>query len=238
MRKRHDTTYVTTRWRVLLSNLRKLLGREAFGEPNKGWPKPPMNQGDFSTDQPAYENLVRIGHRAKDRKDVVALRMGPPAPRDGFAGDSFGKARRGPFGRSEDDAMPSERGPRPPQQWRSSLQTSTRHSASRFCQFNDVFHFEDWLGITVADSVDHRAAHFLQRTKTRRVDGATDRIEPGEELVIALYVFLTGSSFHEGGSEHVQNSLNNRIKAFSVAPFTRAHAIRPCSLLSVPAPVT
>ena len=109
MRIWHDTTYVTPRWRVLLTNLCELLGREVFGEPNEGWPKPPMNQRDFSVDQPAYKDLVRIGHRAKDRKDVVALRMGPPASRDGFAGDSFGKARRASLGRNEDYAMPSDK---------------------------------------------------------------------------------------------------------------------------------
>ena len=112
MRKRHDPTGVTTGWRVFLPNLCKLLGREAFGEPNEGWPKPPMDQRDFSADQPAYQDLVRIGHRAEDRKDVVAFGMGPPAPRDGFADDSFGKARSGPFGRSEDDAMVSDKSQR------------------------------------------------------------------------------------------------------------------------------
>ena len=33
---------------------------------------------------------------------------------------------------------------------------------------------------------------------------------------------------------NMYDCLNDRIKAFSVAPFTRALAIRPCSLLSVP----
>lgn len=109
MRKRHDTTDVTTRRGVLLSNLCKLLGREAFREPNKRWPKPPMNERDFSADQPAYQNLIRIGHRAEDRKDVVTFWVGPPTPRYGLADDSFGKARRGPSGRSEDDAMLSDK---------------------------------------------------------------------------------------------------------------------------------
>src|SRR6266576_4595858 len=85
-----------------------------------------------------------------------------------------------------------------------SLQASMRHLASRFCQSNNVFHVEDWFGITLAGGADHRAAHFLQRTKTRRIDGPTDRIEPGEKLVIALYIFLTGGGFHEAGPEHVR----------------------------------
>jgi len=71
-----------------------------------------MNQCDFSADQATYKNLVRIGHRAEDRKDVVTLWMRPPAPHDGFADDHFGEAGYGPFGRSEDDAMLSDKSQR------------------------------------------------------------------------------------------------------------------------------
>jgi len=110
--ERHDATGVATRWCVLLSNLSKLLGRKAFGEPNKGRPKPPMNQRDFSADEPAHEHLVRVGHRPKDRVDVMALWMRPPAALDVFADDRFRKARRRPFGGSEDDAVLSDEGQR------------------------------------------------------------------------------------------------------------------------------
>jgi hypothetical protein len=108
LRERHDATGVATRSCVLLSNLSKLLGCEAFGEPHEGRPKPPVNQRDFSVDQPAHENLVRVGHRPKDRVDLMALWMSPPAALDVFADDSFRKARRSPFGRSEDDAVLSD----------------------------------------------------------------------------------------------------------------------------------
>jgi hypothetical protein len=93
---------------VLLSNLSKLLGRKAFGEPNKGRPKPPMNQRDLPVDEPAHEHLVGVGYRPKDRVDVMALWMCPPAALDVFADDSFRKAGRRPFGRSEHDAVLSD----------------------------------------------------------------------------------------------------------------------------------
>ncbi len=108
MWERHDTTGVATRWRVLLSNLSKLFGRKAFGEPNKGRPQPPMNQRDFPAHEPAHEHLVGVGHRPKDRVDVMALWMRPPAALDVFADDRFSKARRRPFGGSEDDAVLSD----------------------------------------------------------------------------------------------------------------------------------
>ena len=108
LRKRHDATDVATRRCVLISDLSKLLGREAFGEPNKGRPKAPMNQRDLSADEPAHENLVRVGHGSKDRVDVMALWMRPPAALDVFPDNRFRKARRRPLGRSEDASKYAE----------------------------------------------------------------------------------------------------------------------------------
>ena len=108
LRERHDATGVATRWCVLLSNLSKLLGRETFGESNKGGPKSSMNQRDLSVDEPTHENLVRVSHRSKDSVDVMTLWMRPPAALDVFADDSFRKARCGSFGGSEYDAVLSD----------------------------------------------------------------------------------------------------------------------------------
>ena len=98
---------------MFLANLSKLLAREAIGEPNKRRPKPSMNQRDLAADEPAHENLVGVGDRPKNRVDVTALRMRPPAALDGFADDSFRKPRRSPFGRREDDTMLSDESQRP-----------------------------------------------------------------------------------------------------------------------------
>src|SRR2546425_5817755 len=108
LREWHDVTGMATRWCVLLSNLRKLLRREAFGKANKVRPKAPMNQRDLSADEPAHENLVRVGHGSKDRVDVMALWMRPPAALDVFPDNRFRKARRRPLGRREDDAVLSD----------------------------------------------------------------------------------------------------------------------------------
>lgn len=101
-------TDVASRWCVLLSNLSKLVGGEAASETDKQRPKPPMNQRDLAIDKPAHENLVRIGDRSEDRVDVMTSRVRPPAPLDVFADNRFRKARRSPFGRSEDDAVLSD----------------------------------------------------------------------------------------------------------------------------------
>ena len=107
LRERHDAFGVATRWCVLLSNLSKLFGSKTLGKSNKEGPVPPMDQRDFSADEPAHQNLVRVGYRTKSRIDVMTLRMCPPAALYDFADDGVRKARRGPFGRSEDDAVPS-----------------------------------------------------------------------------------------------------------------------------------
>jgi hypothetical protein len=49
---------MATRWRVLVSNLCKLPGRETFFEPNEERPEPPMNQRDLSANEAAHQNLV------------------------------------------------------------------------------------------------------------------------------------------------------------------------------------
>ena len=64
-----------------------------------------MNQRDSSADEPAHQNLVGVGHRTTDCVDVMTLWMRPPTALDICADDSFRKARRIPFGGSEDDAM-------------------------------------------------------------------------------------------------------------------------------------
>src|SRR5205809_6027773 len=69
-----------------------------------------MNQGDFAADEPAHENVLGVGDRAKDRVDVPALWMCPPAALDGLADDGFGEARDRSLRGSEDDAVyPDER---------------------------------------------------------------------------------------------------------------------------------
>ena len=105
MRERHDATGVAARWCVLLKDLSELFGCEALREPNERRPKPSVNQRDLAIDEPTYENLVGVDDSPKDRIDVVTLWMCPPAPLDGFANDSFCKARHSSFGRNEDDAM-------------------------------------------------------------------------------------------------------------------------------------
>ena len=98
LRERNLATYVATRWRVLLSNLSKLLGREALGEPNQRRPEPAMNQGDLAIDEPADKDLLGFGDGCKDCVDVMTLRVRPPAAVDGFADDGLGEARSGSLG--------------------------------------------------------------------------------------------------------------------------------------------
>src|SRR6202040_2239725 len=43
----------------------------------------------------------------------------------------------------------------------------------------------------------------LQRTKARRVECPPHWIEPGNPLVVALYILLAGRSFHKAGAKHI-----------------------------------
>lgn len=52
-----------------------------------------MDQGDFAVNQAANEYVFGISHRLKDSPDLMAFRVRPPTPFDGFAGNFFGKAR-------------------------------------------------------------------------------------------------------------------------------------------------
>ena len=85
-------------WRVLLSNLRYLIGWKSPGQSHQGGPEAAMHKCDLAVDQAAHENVLRFGHDLQDREDLTTLRMAPPAAFDRLAGDRLRQARNGAFG--------------------------------------------------------------------------------------------------------------------------------------------
>jgi len=90
---------------VLLSNLRELLGREAFRQPDQYRPQPSMNQRDLAIDEPANENVLGFADRGENGEDPATLPMRPPAALDRFTHDRFCEPGSISLRRSQHDAV-------------------------------------------------------------------------------------------------------------------------------------
>jgi len=73
-----------------LSDLREVFARQAPGQTDERRPDTPMHERDLAADEPAHQNFLRLASGARERKDLVTLRMGPPTSSDRFASDGFG----------------------------------------------------------------------------------------------------------------------------------------------------
>jgi hypothetical protein len=56
-----------------------------------------VDKSELSVDKTTHEDIFRIRHCLEYRKDMMALRVSPPASFDGLAGDRIGKPGNGAF---------------------------------------------------------------------------------------------------------------------------------------------
>jgi hypothetical protein len=83
--------------RVLFSNLRNPSRRESVGYSDQRWPKTAMDESKLSVDKTTYQDIFRIRHCLKYRKDMMTFRVSPPASFDGLVDNRLGKSGNGAF---------------------------------------------------------------------------------------------------------------------------------------------
>jgi hypothetical protein len=64
-----------------------------------------MDKRDLAIDQPTHEDIVAVTDRSRDREDLAALRMRPPAASNGRSRCDCGKRRHGPTRGLEHDTV-------------------------------------------------------------------------------------------------------------------------------------
>jgi len=57
-----------------------------------------MDKSNLSIDETTYQDIFRIGHRLKDREDLMTFRVSPPTSFDWFVDNHLGKPRNSAFG--------------------------------------------------------------------------------------------------------------------------------------------
>jgi hypothetical protein len=72
-------------------DLGKALLWKALRCPNERGPQAQMNEGDLPVDEAADEDVVARANSLRELEDLVAPRMRPPTPLNGFARDGVGK---------------------------------------------------------------------------------------------------------------------------------------------------
>ena len=102
-----------------LPQLRKAIRWNVARRSDKGRPQPPMDKRDFALDEAAHEDIVAVADRSSHCKDLVTLRMRPPAPPNWLSGDGLSQRRDWPVRGFEDDTVPTNE--------RESLASSHRH---------------------------------------------------------------------------------------------------------------
>jgi hypothetical protein len=65
---------------VLLMYLRNLSGGKSLRYSNQRRPKPAVDESDLSIYKTANKHIFGIGYCLQDGENLLALRMGPPAP--------------------------------------------------------------------------------------------------------------------------------------------------------------
>jgi len=68
----------------LLNSGEPVLGKPA-GQSYEGGPQTPMDVGDFSIYQSAYQNVGRTANRSREKEYLVSLRMRPPTTSQWFS---------------------------------------------------------------------------------------------------------------------------------------------------------
>ncbi|MFZ5470417.1 MAG: hypothetical protein ACOZIN_13350 [Myxococcota bacterium] len=83
---------------MLLLHSRERFLSQVICESNQGRPETAMDKGDFSIDQAKAEHIGRIIHCTERLENLGSFPVAPPAPSDGFTGDSFGQIGHSSFG--------------------------------------------------------------------------------------------------------------------------------------------
>jgi hypothetical protein len=94
-RKVHGSSYVVTRGRVFLMNLRELLAGEAAFQFDQCRPEPAVHDSHLSVDEPALQQVAGFAERLQHGEDSMAVRVRPPASPDRFAKNRFHQTRHG-----------------------------------------------------------------------------------------------------------------------------------------------
>ena len=121
--------------------------------------------------------------------------------------------------------------------WKSAWRAETALIVSRLivtAKVTDVPALNHALGGTSPGNLDHRAAHAFRRSDVVRQEQLPDGIEWRDHGVERPVPSRLGPN----SVEWLDVGDGIRSRAFSVWPFTRAHIMRPRSVLSVPAPET
>jgi hypothetical protein len=89
--KRDLLADVAPRGRVHFMDLGKAFLWKALRRANERRPQAPMNEGDLAVDEAADEDVFALANSLRQLEDLVAPRMRPPTPLNGFARDGDGK---------------------------------------------------------------------------------------------------------------------------------------------------
>ena len=96
---------VTSRTRVDLEHLRKVIWWKPARRSDKSRPQPPVDKRDLALDQATHEDFVAVADGSRHRKDLVTFRMRPPATPNWLPSDNLGKRRDRPLRRLEYDTV-------------------------------------------------------------------------------------------------------------------------------------
>ena len=87
---------MTAGTRVDLTNPRQGIRWKTAGQPDKGRPDSPVDEGDLSLDQATDKDVLAVAHSPRHREDLTTIRMGPPVAANRLSRDGFGKRGTGP----------------------------------------------------------------------------------------------------------------------------------------------
>src|SRR3954451_585268 len=87
---------VGTRSRVHLIDGGKALERKSIRDTHKGWPDPPVEQGDLPIDQARRDDVGGVEDASEHGEDLMAGRVSPPATADRLTDDLFCQIRQRP----------------------------------------------------------------------------------------------------------------------------------------------
>src|SRR6516164_230436 len=94
---------------MLFANGSQRVFPKMSGQANKSRPQTTVDIGNFAIDQAAHEDMLIAPYQTGSPKNLLTVRMRPPASADWSAGYGFGQAGKGPLATLQNDAvLPNE----------------------------------------------------------------------------------------------------------------------------------
>lgn len=90
---------------MLFANGSQRVFRKISGQANKSRPQTTVDIGKFAIDYAAHQDMLIAPHQAGSPKNLLAVRMRPPASEDWSASYGFGQAGNRPFATLQNDAV-------------------------------------------------------------------------------------------------------------------------------------